>query len=59
AKDIVISFLQRLIVPTEQEQKFIDEFKSRNYNPTLLFQNPQHISNISHHPMALWRCRSN
>lgn len=38
------------------EQRFIDEFRKKNYRPELLFENETIISNIKSHPMALWRC---
>ena len=56
AKKNVISFLKKLIVINDNEQKFIDEFKKRVYKPELLFDNELEIYNAKCHPMALWRC---
>ncbi len=56
AKANVISYLKALISINEDERKFIEEFKSKNYRPELLFDDEATIDNIKSHPMALWRC---
>lgn len=56
AKTNVISYLKALISINEDERKFIEEFRSKNYRPELLFDDKATIDNIKSHPMALWRC---
>lgn len=56
AKTNVITYLKRLITIDENEQRFINEFKAKNYKPELLFNDEMIINNIKKHPMALWRC---
>lgn len=57
AKTIVINYLKTLLIIDEDEQRFIDEFRSKNFKPDLLFKDESIINNIKSHPMALWRCR--
>ncbi len=57
AKVNVINYLKALITIDEEEQRFIDEFRNKNYRPELLFSNKTIIDNIKYHPMALWRCQ--
>ena len=57
AKTNVISFLRDLITIDQEEQRFIDEFRAKNYMPELLFSDKTIVDNIKHHPMALWRCQ--
>ncbi len=56
AKTSVIGYLKTLISINEDERKFIEEFKNKNYKPELLFDDKATIENIKSHPMALWRC---
>ncbi len=56
AKTSVIGYLKTLISINEDERKFIEEFKNKNYKPELLFDDKTTIENIKSHPMALWRC---
>ena len=57
AKEKVIKYLKELITLTPQETTFINEFRNKNYKPELLFDDKDMVENISHHPMALWRCK--
>ena len=57
AKEKVINYLKELITLTPQETTFINEFRNKNYKPELLFDDKDMVENISHHPMALWRCK--
>lgn len=50
-------YLKELLVPTDREIKYIENFLAKEYHPELLFDNSNIIKNISKHPMALWRCR--
>ncbi len=57
AKYNVINYLKNLLIIGKDEQRFIDEFKNKNYKPELLFNDQKIIDNIKFHPMALWRCQ--
>ena len=50
----VIDLLKKILVLTEKERAYLDEFSKGNYNPSLLFDEPI-ASNIKEHPMAKWR----
>ena len=56
-KTNVISYLRNLITIDQEEQRFIDDFRTKNYMPELLFNDKTVIDNIKYHPMALWRCQ--
>jgi len=57
AKQTVIDFLKQLIILTDNEKEFINQFRNRNYCPEILFSEKNIICNIKSHPMALWRCK--
>ncbi len=57
AKTNVIGYLKTLLSINENERKFIEEFRKKNYKPDLLFDDEATIENIKFHPMALWRCQ--
>ena len=48
--------LKNLLVFSDNEKKFVEDFKNKRYSPQLLFDDGEIISRISSHPMALWRC---
>ena len=56
-KTNVISYLRNLITIDQEEQRFIDDFRTKNYMPELLFNDKTVIDNIKYDPMALWRCQ--
>ena len=51
----VKTFLERLLVLTEQEQEFLRLFSQKEYCPELLFDDAQIVARIRNHPMALWK----
>ncbi len=51
----VKEFITNLMVLSDNEQKFLNEFNKCNYNPTLLFDDLDIINRIINHPMALWK----
>lgn len=57
ARNQVLAYLQKLLIPDEQELLFWATFSHREYRPELLFPEKEIISNIRQHPMALWKCR--
>ena len=62
-KDVVIAsikeYLQDLLVLSDNEKEFVEEFANKNYRPELLFEDKEIVEGISAHPMALWRMREN
>ena len=50
----VIDLLNKILILTEKEKSYLDNFSIGNYNPSLLFDEPI-ASNIKEHPMAKWR----
>ncbi|MGL5790201.1 MAG: hypothetical protein ACRCXV_10000 [Bacteroidales bacterium] len=56
AKKTVKEFLTTLIVFTDEEKRFIEEFNN-NYVPELLFEDEEIIQRIKSHPMAIWKTR--
>jgi predicted nucleotidyltransferase component of viral defense system len=54
-KDTVIHFLESVLVLSEEEKEFLTAFKYKSYKPELLFKDDATISNVTNHPMALWK----
>ena len=59
AKEKVIAYVKDLLEFTAGEKEFLDKLKDKIYAPELLFDDETIISNIAHHPAALWRIREN
>ena len=53
-KQEVISFLIELLVLTDNEKKYLEEFSKGNFDPYLLFE-PNDAERAAKHPMAKWR----
>ncbi len=53
-KEEVISFLNELLVLTDNEKKYLIEFSKGNFDPYLLFE-PNDAERAAKHPMAKWR----
>lgn len=58
AKTSVAKFLRELLVLEDDERKFLDEFKAKEYHPELLFDDTDILSRIKEHPMALWKIQN-
>lgn len=50
-------YIAGLMILTENEKMYLDEFERKNYRPELLFDDSRIIERIQKHPMALWKCR--
>ena len=59
AKEKVLAYVKDLLVLTDWEREFLSKLKDKTYAPELLFDDETIISNIAHHPAALWRIREN
>ncbi len=59
AKVEVKEFLLKLMMFTEREESFIDNFNNNVYQPELLFEDIEIVERIKDHPMAIWKMRNN
>lgn len=59
AKTEVEEFLRDLLVLTDNEKKFLSEFKIKKYMPELVFEDAGILDRIKEHPMALWKMQHN
>ena len=57
AKTEVIDFLSKLLVFTDNETRFVENFNQGFYQPDLLFDDAEIIARIQEHPMALWKTK--
>ena len=55
AKEEAIAFLEDLLVLTDDEKQYLEEFSNGNFNPQLLFNIPSDVERAAKHPMAKWR----
>ena len=56
AVEEIKDYLKELLVFSDSERQFAEDFKNKKYSPQLLFEDEEIISGIKLHPMALWRC---
>ena len=57
-KNAAKEYIHNLMVLTPEEKEYMDRFVKGEYNPELLFSNPEILLQIENHPMALWRCNA-
>jgi predicted nucleotidyltransferase component of viral defense system len=57
AKTIIKNYLDKLMVLTDNEKLFIENFNKGIYQPDLLFDDEDIIKRIKEHPMAVWRTK--
>lgn len=50
----VAPFLENLFCLSEKEQRFINEFNSKNFKPEILFSGKK-TEDVSSHPMGIWK----
>lgn len=53
----VRSYLEKLLIPTKDEELFWYSFSQGVHRSELIFENGTELINIRNHPMALWKCR--
>lgn len=58
AKVKVKAFLSQLLIFSENEKQFVEEFNRQNYQPDLLFEDQEIFDRIKDHPMAIWKTRN-
>lgn len=54
-KQRVKDYLEDTMHLTDPEIHFLQEFRKKMYHPEFLFENPEIISSLEKHPMALWK----
>ena len=52
----VKAFIASLMILNEEEREFVAKFRSKIYEPNLLFEDKEIIERIINHPMAIWKC---
>ncbi|MHC1779079.1 MAG: nucleotidyl transferase AbiEii/AbiGii toxin family protein [Bacteroidales bacterium] len=55
AKTEVTCFLSKLLMITEKEMAFIENFTNNTYLPDLLFEDIDIVNRVKNHPMAIWK----
>ncbi len=51
------NYVSTLMIPTKEENEYMERFIAKEYRPELLFNDPEIIARVKNHPMALWKCR--
>ncbi len=54
-KNSVKQFYSEHLMPNQHESEFLKLFSQKQYNPTLIFSDPQILKNIENHPMIAWK----
>jgi predicted nucleotidyltransferase component of viral defense system len=57
AQECVKDYLTRLLVLADDERRFLDAFRQREYRPELLFDGDA-LERVGNHPMAVWKLGS-
>jgi predicted nucleotidyltransferase component of viral defense system len=58
AKADVKEYLSNLMILSDEEAAFIEQFNQGIYQPELLFEDAEILERIKNHPMAIWRTKS-
>jgi len=53
----VKKFVSNLLILTENEKLFVEQFNQKEYCPELLFDDKDILERIKDHPMAIWKTR--
>jgi len=56
AQSKVHIWLEALLKLEDNEWKFLEAFRNKEYRPELLFESGEILERIQNHPMALWKC---
>lgn len=54
----VKNWLESLLNLEDNEWKFLEAFRAKEYRPDLLFESDEILERIRNHPMAIWKCSS-
>ena len=51
-------YIANLMVLTDDERLYLDNFEQKKYTPELLFADEDILERIKNHPMAIWKCKN-
>jgi|LSQX01.3.fsa_nt_gb predicted nucleotidyltransferase component of viral defense system len=54
-KEIVINYIEKLLVITKEEERYIALYNQGKYEPFLLFNQENIVDKIKDHPMVMWK----
>lgn len=57
-KDSAKKYINELMIITDKEREYMEQFEKKVYKPELLFDEAEVIERIKNHPMAIWKCRA-
>jgi len=57
-KNIAKEYIANLLVLTDDEKEFLENFEKKEYTPELLFEDDGILERIKNHPMAIWKCKN-
>ena len=57
-KQTVKEYLSDLLIPTNEEQEFLQDFADKRYSPEKLFFDTNILDRIRSHPMVEWKIAS-
>jgi predicted nucleotidyltransferase component of viral defense system len=58
AKTTVKEYLSKLMILSDKETAFVEQFNQGVYQPELLFEDADILARIKNHPMAVWRTKN-
>lgn len=56
-KRLAKEYIANLMVLTDSERQYLDNFEKKRYMPELLFEDEDIVKRVRNHPMALWKCK--
>ena len=57
-KRLAKEYIANLMVITDDERLYLDNFEQKKYTPELLFADEDILERIKNHPMAIWKCKN-
>lgn len=51
----VVNYIDKLLVLTKDEQKYVELYNQGKFKPSLLFEDENIVKVIMNHPMAIWK----
>lgn len=57
-KRLAKEYIANLMVLTDDERLYLDNFEQKKYTPELLFADEDILERIKNHPMAIWKCKN-
>lgn len=56
-KKLAKEYIAKLLVLTDKEREYLENFEQKKYKPELLFDDKEMVERVRNHPMALWKCK--